>query len=191
MNDQDVKLPSGYELIAAESKSLGFSMCSDLQTGSLLRTLVSSKPGGRFLEIGTGTGLSLAFIVDGMDKNAMVTSIDNAEEFQEVAKNYFRQDERVDFFTGDGNDWIKEHREEKFDLIFADSWPGKYMLLDETLAMLKPGGFYVIDDMNEQPNWPEGHDIKAAALAETLKANAAYNTTVLNWSTGLIIVTAR
>jgi predicted O-methyltransferase YrrM len=191
MTDQDIQLPAGYELIAAESKSLGFSMCSDLQTGSLLRTLVSSKPGGRFLEIGTGTGLSLAFIVDGMDKNAMVTSIDNAEEFQAVAKNYFGRDERVDFYTGDGNDWIMEHKDERFDLIFADSWPGKYMLLDETLAMLKPGGLYVIDDMNEQPNWPEGHDIKALALTAMLKANAAYNTTVLNWSTGLIIVTAR
>jgi predicted O-methyltransferase YrrM len=191
MNDQDVQLPAGYALIAAESKSLGFSMCSDLQTGSLLRTLVSSKPAGRFLEIGTGTGLSLAFMVDGMDKNAMVTSIDNAEEFQAVAKNYFGHDERVDFYTGDGNDWIMEHRDEKFDLIFADSWPGKYMLLEETLAMLKPGGFYVIDDMNEQPNWPEGHDIKALALAEKLRANSAYNTAVLNWSTGLIVVTAR
>lgn len=191
MNDQDVKLPAGYEQIAAESKSLGFSMCSDLHTGSLLRTLVSSKPGGRFLEIGTGTGLSLAFIVDGMDKNAMVTSIDNAEEFQAVAKNYFGMDERVDFYTGDGNDWIIDHKDEKFDLIFADSWPGKYMLLEETLAMLKPGGFYVIDDMNEQPNWPEGHNIKALALTATLKANDAYNTTILNWSTGLIIVTPR
>ncbi len=191
MNDNDVLLPPFYQQIAEESKSLGFSMCSDLQTGSLLRTLVSSKPGGKFLEIGTGTGLSLAFMVDGMSKNALVTSIDNAEEFQAVAKNHFGNDERIDFYTGDGSDWIKENKDAKFDLIFADSWPGKYMLLDEMLAMLKPGGFYLIDDMNRQPNWPEGHEEKALALAENLQAKEGYYSTVLNWSTGLIIITPR
>jgi predicted O-methyltransferase YrrM len=191
MNDNDIRLPMHYTMIAADSQSLGFGMCSDLQTGSMLRTLVSSKPGGRFLEIGTGTGLSLAFIVDGMDSNSMVTTIDNAEDFQVVARTYFGADERIDFYTGDGNDWIMANKDQQFDLIFADAWPGKYMLLEETLNMLKPGGIFFIDDMNMQPNWPEGHEAKALALAENLQNNPDYNTTVLNWSTGLILVTRR
>ena len=41
-----------------ESKSLeiDFSMPSDLYVGTLLKTLVSSKPGANILELGTGIG---------------------------------------------------------------------------------------------------------------------------------------
>lgn len=38
-------------------------MPSDLQTGSLLRTLVTSKPNGLFLELGTGTGLLYSIVL--------------------------------------------------------------------------------------------------------------------------------
>src|SRR5688572_18168493 len=177
MNDQQVILPLHYEQILAESDSLGFSMKSDLLTGSLLRTLAATRPGGKFLEIGTGTGLSLAFMLDGMDANSTVTSIDNAEDFQAVARTFFANDERVSFYTGDGNDWIHENLEAQYDLIFADAWPGKYMLLEETLALLRPGGIYLVDDMNPQPNWPEGHAEKAATLSAFLVNIPGYETT--------------
>ena len=191
MNDTIIPLPPYYEQITSESVSLGFEMCSDLLTGSLLRTLVSAKPGGEILEIGTGTGLSLAFILDGMDDSSTVTTIDNAEEFQAVARNYFGFDERITFYNGDGNDWLRMNSDAKFDLIFADAWPGKYMMLEETLAMLKPGGIYFIDDMNPQPNWPEGHDQKALALEKFLLQQEKFSVTVFNWSTGIILVTPK
>ena len=74
-----------------------------------------------------------------------------------------------------------------YDLIFADTWPGKYWLLDETLALLSPGAFYVIDDMLPQPNWPTGHASNVAALIATLEGRSDLHITKLNWSTGLII----
>jgi len=43
-----------------ESEELGFTMGSEPRTGALLRTLAASKPGGRFLELGTGTGVGRA-----------------------------------------------------------------------------------------------------------------------------------
>jgi hypothetical protein len=36
-------------------------------TGLFLRTLAASKPAGRFLELGTGTGVATAWLLDGMD----------------------------------------------------------------------------------------------------------------------------
>ena len=54
-----------------------------------------------------------------------------------------------------------------FDLIFADTWPGKFSQLPETLALVRPGGFYVVDDLLPQPNWPEGH---AASLERLMLA---------------------
>ena len=76
-----------------------------------------------------------------------------------------------------------------FDLIFADSWPGKYIELDVTLQLLKVGGIYVIDDMIEQDNWPEGHREKAQILINELEEKDNFTMVKLNWSTGIIIMT--
>lgn len=51
-------IPKVYFDIDKATKESGFTMASDILTYSLLRTLATSKPGGKFLELGTGTGLS-------------------------------------------------------------------------------------------------------------------------------------
>ena len=51
-------IPAAYEEIANATKAISFNMASDLYTGSLLKTLVASKPSGYFLELGTGSGRS-------------------------------------------------------------------------------------------------------------------------------------
>lgn len=45
---------------------------------------------------------------------------------------------------------------ESMDLIFADTWPGKYKHLEGTLSLLKKGG--LIDDMIAQDNWAYGYE---------------------------------
>ncbi|RZL48105.1 MAG: methyltransferase domain-containing protein [Pedobacter sp.] len=189
MNDIDIKLPKHYAEIKLESTSIGFSMLSDLQTGSLLRTLVSSKPNGYFLEIGTGTGLSLTWMVDGIDNSSKIISIENTQEFQSIANTYFDNNENVELICEDANIWIKENQDKRFDLIFADAWPGKYETLTETLNLVKVGGFYIIDDMLPQPNWPAGHDQNVENLIDNLETLNFINLTKMNWSTGLVIIT--
>ena len=142
-------------------------MPSEMPIGRLLKVLVAAKPGGRFLELGTGMGLSLVWMMDGMSAEASIVSVDNDGELMAEVRKVI-SDDRVTLLHEDGDKWIEEHRAERFDLIFADTWPGKYRLLDETIDLLAPGGFYVIDDMLPQDNWPEGHAEKAAALRETL-----------------------
>jgi predicted O-methyltransferase YrrM len=60
------QFPTAYKSIDDATKLSGFTMASDVLTGSLLRTLAGSKPSGKFLELGTGTGLSTSWILDGM-----------------------------------------------------------------------------------------------------------------------------
>jgi predicted O-methyltransferase YrrM len=189
MIDTEIKLPRNYNSILHESVQIGFSMPSDLQTGSLLRTLVSAKPAGKFLELGTGTGLSLSWIVEGMDKDSQVVSIDTEEKFLSIARNVFDSDTRVSILCMDGAEWIKQNKPSKLDLIFADAWPGKYNTLDETLALLKVGGFYIVDDMLPQSNWPDGHAEKADKLIQYLEGLDYIQLTKLNWSTGVVIIT--
>ena len=51
-------------------------MASDPQTGSFLRALAASKPAANLLELGTGTGLSAAWLLDGMDATSQLDSVE-------------------------------------------------------------------------------------------------------------------
>jgi predicted O-methyltransferase YrrM len=189
LNDENIAVPEFYALINEASQKLNFNMPSDLKTGSLLRTLSASKPTGHFLDIGTGTGLSLAWIAEGANETSRIISIDINAEFQQVAIDTFAEDQRISIVCADGNEWLTFYDGEQFDLIFADAMPGKFDMLDQTLALVKVGGFYLIDDLLPQPNWPEGHPLKVEKLIETLKQKNNFVQTTLDWSTGLMLFT--
>jgi predicted O-methyltransferase YrrM len=188
MNDTNIKdIPSIYPKIQSKSKEIGFTMPSDIYIGTLLKTLISSKPGGRFLELGTGIGLSLSWIIDGMDVDSSLVTVDNDKELIQIAQQYFVTDTRLTIICVDGSKWIKSYKGKQFDLIFADAWPGKYSEIDEVLDLVNLGGFYVIDDMKAQPNWPEGHNQSVDRLVSYLENRKDFNLTKMNWSTGLIV----
>jgi predicted O-methyltransferase YrrM len=179
--------PTAYTDIDQATRLSGFTMASDALTCSLLRTLAATKPAGKFLELGTGTGLSTAWILDGMDKASSLISIDNEAKFLEIAQRYLGQDERLQLMLTDGGEWVDNNQHQKFDYIFADTWHGKYLLLDEVLSMLHKGGLYLIDDMLPQPNWPEGHQEKALRLIADLEARKDLFLTKQAWATGIIV----
>jgi predicted O-methyltransferase YrrM len=179
--------PNHYSEILIETQKAGFTMASDLLTCSLLRTLALSKPKGNFLELGTGTGLATAWILDGMDAKSSLISIDNQGDYLQIAQKYLGQDSRLRLIEADGGDWIQQNEQHKFDLIFADTWPGKYFFLEETLAMLNQGGFYIIDDMLPQANWPEDHPPKVAQLIADLENRSDLFLTKQVWASGIII----
>src|SRR6187200_696013 len=188
MDDKKITgIPGEYEAIKEATVELQFNMASDLYTGSLLKTLAASKPSGKFLELGAGTGLATAWIVSGMDEKSSLIAIENNEILIGVAnKNIV--DNRVEFMLADAYEWIREYKAGKFDFIFADAMPGKYDLFDETIAMLNSGGIYIIDDMLPQPNWPSGHDEKVRSFISDLESRNNLLMTKMNWSTGIIII---
>ena len=185
--------PSALKDILAATEAIGFTMGSDLLTGSLLRTLATAKPAGTFLNLGTGTGLSSAWILDGMDAQSSLITVDIDENVQSIARRFLGSDPRITFSTMDGAAFIHSMQKQTrtFDLIFADMRPGKFQYLDETLHLLKPGGLYVIDDMLLQTSWEEEHVSRVYRLISTLEHKKDLHITKLNWSTGLIIAAKR
>ena len=183
--------PLAYNAIKVATEANGFTMPSEVLTCSLLKTLAATKPGGKFLELGTGTGLSTTWILDGMDESSTLVSIDNDETLLNIAKENLGVDKRLKLVCTDGGEWIKQNAGKKFSFIFADTWPGKYNLLDEVLDMIEKGGIYIIDDMLPQQNWPTGHAEKATKLIEYLDSRDDLILTKMGWATGIVIITKK
>lgn len=192
MNDQEnLRAPSVVREILSETAAIGFQMVSEPLAGSLLRTLIASKPNGNFLELGTGTGVSTAWLLDGMDKNSQLISVENDATVASIAQKYLGQDQRLTLRVEDAGAFVEALSigSQKFDLIFADTWAGKYTHLEEALYILRPGGVYVIDDMLPQVNWLEGHELKVAALVADLDSRSDLTITKLNWASGIVLAT--
>ena len=188
MNDlHNINEPKSIPAIWADTRAAGFTMASEPLTCSLLRTLAASKPSAQFLELGSGTGLSTAWLLDGMDSESHLTTVDNDELLLSILKRNLGADPRLKIVCSDGDDYLCALRGEHFDFIFADTWAGKYRLLHDALELLNPGGLYVIDDMLPQPNWPEGHAEKVADLVATLDKMEGFRVTKLSWASGVIL----
>jgi predicted O-methyltransferase YrrM len=183
--------PAAWAAIERDTKALGFTMASDPATGSLLRALAATKRGGALLELGTGTGLATAWLLDGMDPQSTLLSVDNDETLVTVARRHLGHDPRLTLAVGDGAAFLTALVSEgrRFDFVFADTWPGKYTNLDDALRLVKVGGLYVVDDMLPQPSWPEDHPPKVAGLVHRLGGHPDFQVAMLDWSTGLILAT--
>ncbi|GCE10311.1 O-methyltransferase [Tengunoibacter tsumagoiensis] len=184
-----IKPPAIVSDLELTTKDTGYTMTSDSVIGSLLRTLVASKPAGVFLELGTGTGMGTAWLLDGMDAQSHLITLDSNENVSTIAKRYLSKDARVTILLAEAESFIQTFHDEgkRFDLIFADTAPGKFVLLEETLSLLKTGGFYVIHDLHFKPSWPQGHAEQVDALIANFEQRTDVQITRLNISTGVMI----
>ena len=178
------------------ARTLGFTQSSDALTGSFLATLAAGKPGGRFLELGTGVGAGSAWLLSGMDATSTLITVERKAEQVDVAKKHLGGDPRITFWVGDGLEFLRQPHD-PFDFIFADTWPGKIEQPELALDLVAPGGFYVVDDM--QLGWKdeaELYDVDEYLLGvwrgqrnliNVLDARDDFLCTRLEWSTGLML----
>jgi predicted O-methyltransferase YrrM len=185
----NLKPPAAVNAIERETAAVGFNMAGEPRNGALLRTLAASKPGGALLELGTGTGLSTAWILDGMDANATLITVDTDAKYVDIARRHLGRDRRVTFNVEDAATFLDKLHGRRFDLIFADTWPGKFDHLENALALLRIGGLYVIDDLLPQPNWPAEHAPKVPRLIAELEHDPRLSLCKLSWSSGIIVAT--
>src|SRR6188472_4665353 len=98
MDDSELRRqPPAVAGILNETRTLGFNMASELKVGALLAVLAASKPGGRLLELGTGTGHGTAWLLSGMDSWARLDTVDTDPAVVDVARRYLAGDPRVAF----------------------------------------------------------------------------------------------
>jgi predicted O-methyltransferase YrrM len=189
MDDHKItRAPAALEAILRDTQQLGFKMGSEPQTGALLRTLAATKPGGHFLELGTGTGIGTAWLLSGMDENSRLDSVEIDSNVSDIARRHLGKDPRVTFHSADGIAFLKKVSAPRYDLVYADTWPGKFTHLELALSLVRVGGIYFIDDLLPQPTWPAEHASKIRMLIAELEKRPDFIATRLAWSSGIMIL---
>lgn len=182
-----IQPPTALAAILSRTVEVGFDMGSESQAGALVATLAASKPRGRFLELGTGTGISTAWFLGGMDADSRLITIDTDPIAQGVARDILSRDARVEFVLADALTWLTAQPSHSFDLVFADAMPGKYEGLEDALRLVADGGFYVMDDLLPQPNWPEGHVSRVEPLLTSIQQRPDFRLLRMAWASGIAI----
>ncbi|WP_460062743.1 O-methyltransferase [Streptomyces sp. YKOK-I1] len=187
MDDTPSRFPDTLPALRARTRAAGFTMSCEDRTGSLLAVLAAARPEGRVLELGTGTGEGTAWLLSGMGPAARLVTVELEPAHQAVAREELSADTRVTFVEGDGGAWLDAYDGAPFDLVFADTWPGKFNRLDRALDLVAPGGTYLIDDLDPQPGWPEGHQASVERLLAELEAREDFRCVRLAWASGLLM----
>jgi demethylmenaquinone methyltransferase/2-methoxy-6-polyprenyl-1,4-benzoquinol methylase len=142
------ELPASVLAAQERAARAGFQLACEAGVGRLLAALAAAVPGGgRVLEIGTGTGVGLAWLVHGLGarQDAEVVTIELDDQVQRTALSA-PWPPWVRFESGDGAEVVGRLGE--FDLIFPDAPGGKIFKLRRTVAALRRGGVLVVDDMD-------------------------------------------
>ncbi|MFB7512763.1 O-methyltransferase [Streptomyces sp. NPDC056144] len=187
MDDTPSSFPTALPALRSQARDAGFAMSSEDRTGSLLAALAAARPAGRILELGTGAGEGTAWLLDGMDSASHLTTVELDPTVQAIAREQLGADPRVTFVAQDGGTWLEEFDGAPFDLVFADTWPGKFTHLDRALDLVAPGGTYLIDDLLPQPGWPEGHEVSVKRLLAELDTREDFRCVRLAWATGVLM----
>jgi predicted O-methyltransferase YrrM len=169
-----------------------FERSSIREVGRLLSVVVAARPAGRFAEIGTGTGVGSAWIVDSLGPDATFVTVELDPDRAAAAGRLFSGYGNVRVLEGDWHDVLPQ--EAPFDLLFFDGggWkrsPRAVMRRESerALELVAAGGVVVMDDLTpehlwvaEWGDWPDalrdhwlGHDALVATEVLTTPETSA------------------
>ncbi len=185
----DARWTTLRETIHEQAVEFDFEMSSLAETGKFLAALAASKRNGRVLELGTGLGFGATWLLQGMSHDSTLVSVENDTDLVNKARENLGFDARVNCVHEDAGEYLlrESENESRFDLIFADAWPGKFSHLEEALQLVDPGGFYVVDDLLPQPTWPEGHGAKVEKFIENITSDNRFSWIHIEWASGILL----
>ena len=176
----------------ARAERSGFPLSCERPVGQLLAVLAAGvRPGGHVLELGTGAGVGVAWLVRGLGErtDVTVTSIELDPRTAEVAATE-TWPSFVDLRVADALTFLPTAAG-VFDLIFADAAGGKAEGLDLTIAALRPRGVLVVDDMRPAEDWPEDFKVRQDGVRRTLVEHPHLVCVELEHGSGMVLSTRR
>ena len=150
----------------------------DAEVGALLRVLALAIGAARMLEIGTAIGYSGIWLAAALPPGGTLFTMEmNPERAREARENFARAGvaDRVSVIVGDANLTLAK-LSGPFDLIFQDGDKPLYSaMLDRLVALLRPGGLLVTDNVLWDGEVAPGFTQKPTRNAEETRAIAEYN----------------
>ncbi len=177
------------EAATRAAERAGFTLSCDPGVGQFLSVLSAAvPPGGSILELGTGAGVGLAWIVAGLGTrtDVQVASVELDAGTAAVAAQG-RWPAFVKLEVGDALEVLR--RGDRWNLIFADAQGGKWEGLDDTIEALDRGGVLLVDDMRPPEFATDLHRDKAIEVRERLLADDRLVAVEIGWSSGVILST--
>ena len=114
-------------------------------TAAALRLLAATLAAKSVVEIGTGTGVSGLWLLQGMAPDGVLTTIDVEPEHQRAAREAFTEagvaGNRTRVISGRALDVLPRLTDGAYDLVFVDAAKAEYDdYLEQALRLLRPGG---------------------------------------------------
>ena len=170
------------------------------QVASLLELLAASIQAQAIIEIGTGTGISGAALLEGMKTGGVLTSIDLEAEYQRHAKELFTslgcESNRTRLIAGRALDVLPRFSDRAYDLIFVDADAGDYpAILNQTKRLLRIGGLVIFHGAFATGMADaSARDYEATAMrdiATELRSDNAWLPSLLTVGSGLFLASLR
>ena len=119
--------------------------------GAALRVLATALHARAIVEIGTGCGVSGIWMLRGMTRDGVLTSIDAEPEHHRLARRSFAEagfpTARVRLITGRALEVLPRLTDGHYDVVFCDAAKAEYPdYLTEALRLLRPGGVVAFDN---------------------------------------------
>ncbi|MEY4990540.1 MAG: hypothetical protein RIS08_766 [Actinomycetota bacterium] len=145
-------------------------------TGAQLALIAAVGKAKNIVEVGTGAGVSALWLLSA-SSDSIVTTIDSEPEYQNVAKESFKQagvtPSRLRTITGKANAVMGNMAESAYDLVFIDIDAEDIEgILPTAVSLLKPGGALVVAHAlyrDRVPN-PTLRDDETVGMRNVLKA---------------------
>jgi predicted O-methyltransferase YrrM len=172
---------------AARARQAGFELSCEPEVGALLAVLAAAVPeGGRILELGTGSGAGLAWLLSGLAgrTDVEILTVDVDEALQAMTREA-GWPSFVRFLLADGAEVVRSSG--RFDLIFADAPGGKLTGLGDSIAALERRGVLVVDDMDLARH--DDPELRAALadVRDQIVAHPALATVELSHGSGIVL----
>jgi predicted O-methyltransferase YrrM len=163
--------------IARDNATRGLPLV-DAEVGALLRVLATAAGATRILEIGTAVGYSGIWLAGALPPGGMLLTMEMDEARAREARDNFARaglSDRVSVVVGDAQLKIAKVSG-PFDLIFQDGAKRQYSpLLDRLVALLRPGGLLVTDNVLWDGEVVPGYSAAPGKDADDTRAIANYN----------------
>ena len=192
MRDAVTVVPERVREAMERARKERFELSCETDVGRLLAVLSAGVPvGGRIIELGTGAGVGLAWIVHGVGERQDV-EVWSVEREPSLVALTAQADlpAFVRLIVADAVDVVGQHPGH-FDLVFADAQGGKWTGLEKSIGALRAGGVLLVDDMAPKSWDSDDYREKIAQVRTGILTAPELVSVEMSWASGVIIATRR